>query len=148
MLSLFFFFFFCYDDLSSSSSSSSDRDDPSGTAVERAESEDIEIAATETVSGAGDFAADASSVDIGTTSSTSSGEEGMVSRTSAEEDEVSMDELRAVEAVFDSDSSASASKPKSAEGTVEEHATVGVITSAERVVETIPIAITSGGGTV
>ena len=57
----------------SSSSSSSDKDDPSGAAAEEVESEDTEIAAAETVSGAGDFAADASSVDIGTTSSTSSG---------------------------------------------------------------------------
>ena len=71
-----------------------------------------------------------------------------MSRTSAEEDEVSMDELRAVEAAFDSDSSASTSKPKSAEGIVEEHVTLGVVTSAERVVKTTPIAITSGGGTV
>jgi hypothetical protein len=83
--------------LSSSSSSSSYEGDPSGAVAERAESEDTEIAAVETVSGAGDFAADASSADIGTTSSTSSREDGMVSRTSAKEDEVSMDELRAAE---------------------------------------------------
>jgi hypothetical protein len=63
-----------------------------------------------------------------------------------------MDELRAAEAAFDSDSTTSASKPKSAEGAetgaVEEHATVGVVTSAERVVETTPITITNSGGTV
>ena len=59
-----------------------------------------------------------------------------------------MDELKAAEAAFDSDSTASASKLKFAEGAVEEHATVGVVTSAERVVETTPIAITSSGGTV
>uniref|UniRef100_A0A2N9H6U5 Aminotransferase-like plant mobile domain-containing protein n=1 Tax=Fagus sylvatica TaxID=28930 RepID=A0A2N9H6U5_FAGSY len=108
------------DDLSSSSSSSSDEGDPSGTAAERAES---------------------------TTSSTSSREEGMVSRTSAEEDKVSMDELRAAEAAFDSDSTTSASKPKSAEGTVEEHTTVEVVTSAERAVETTPITIATSGET-
>jgi hypothetical protein len=133
--------------LSSSSSSSSDEGDPSGAAAEIAESEDTEIAAAETVSSTGDFAADASSADIGTTSSTSFGEEGMVSRTSAEEDEVSMDELRAAEAAFDSDSTASASKPKSAEGTVEEHTTVEVVTSAERAVETSPITIATSGET-
>jgi hypothetical protein len=140
-------FFFVQDDLSSLSSSS-DKEDPSGAAAEEVESEDTEIAAAEAVSGADDFAAEASSADIGTASSASSGEEGMVSRTSAEEDEVSMDELKAAEAAFDSDSTASARKPKSAEGIAEEHTTVGVITSAEKVVETTPIAITSSGGTV
>jgi hypothetical protein len=67
---------------------------------------------------------------------------------STEDDEVSMDELEAAEASFDSTPVASASKPVSAEEAVEEHATVGVVTSAERVVETTPMAITSSGGTV
>jgi hypothetical protein len=42
----------------------------------------------------------------------------------------------------------SASKPISAEEAVEEHATVGVVTGAEKVVETTPVAVTSSGGTV
>jgi hypothetical protein len=133
--------------LSSSSSSSSDKDYPSRVAVKEAGSRDIEVDAVETISDAGDFAAKASSADKGTTSSTSSGEKGMMSRTSTEEDEMSMDELRAAEAAFDSDSTASASKPRSAKGTVEEHAIVEVITNAERVVETTPITIASNGET-
>uniref|UniRef100_A0A2N9FCT9 Aminotransferase-like plant mobile domain-containing protein n=1 Tax=Fagus sylvatica TaxID=28930 RepID=A0A2N9FCT9_FAGSY len=129
------------DDLSSSSSLS-DKDNPSGAAAEEVESEDTETAAAETVSGADDFAAEASSANEGTVSSTSSG-----ARTSAEEDEVSMDELEAAEAAFDSDSTASASRLESAEGAVEEHAIVGVVTGVEKVVETTPIAITSSDGT-
>uniref|UniRef100_A0A2N9EKP5 Uncharacterized protein n=1 Tax=Fagus sylvatica TaxID=28930 RepID=A0A2N9EKP5_FAGSY len=121
--------------------------DPSRVAVKEAGSRDIEVDAVETISDAGDFAAKASSADKGTTSSTSSGEKGMMSRTSTEEDEVSMDELRAAEAAFDSDSTASASKPRSTKGTVEEHAIVEVITNAERVVETTPITIASNGET-
>ena len=136
----------------SSSSSASDSSDPSRVAAERVESEDAEASAAEAVSGSDDFAVDISSVDKSVALSTSSWEEGMVAGTSAEEDEVSMDELRAAEAAFDSDSTAFASKPKSAEGAetgaVEEHETIGVVTSAERVVETTPITITSSGGTV
>uniref|UniRef100_A0A2N9EFT5 Aminotransferase-like plant mobile domain-containing protein n=1 Tax=Fagus sylvatica TaxID=28930 RepID=A0A2N9EFT5_FAGSY len=105
------------DDLSSSSSSS-DKDDPSRAAAEEIESEDTETAAAETVSGA-----------------------------STEDDEVSMDELEAAEAAPDSDSTAFASKPKSTEGAVEEHATIGVVTSVERLVETTPITVTNSGGT-
>uniref|UniRef100_A0A2N9ED66 Aminotransferase-like plant mobile domain-containing protein n=1 Tax=Fagus sylvatica TaxID=28930 RepID=A0A2N9ED66_FAGSY len=135
------------DDLDSSLSSSSDKGDPSGAAAERTESEDAKIAAAEIVSDARDFAAEASSADKSSTSSTSSGEEGMVSRASTEEDEVSMDELRVAEAAFDSDSTASASKPRSAEETVEGHVTVGVVTSARELLRT-PITITSSGGTV
>jgi hypothetical protein len=108
---------------------------------------DAEIAAAETVSGAENVAAEVSSVDESTASSTSSGEEGVEAGTSTEEDEVSMDELEAAEATFDSASTASASKPRSTEGTAEEHATVGVVTSAERVVETTPITIASSGET-
>jgi hypothetical protein len=65
-----------------------------------------------------------------------------------EDDEVSMDELEAAEASSESTPVASASKPISAEEAVEEHATVGIVTGAERVVETTPIAITSSGETV
>uniref|UniRef100_A0A2N9FSE6 Uncharacterized protein n=1 Tax=Fagus sylvatica TaxID=28930 RepID=A0A2N9FSE6_FAGSY len=79
---------------------------------------------------------------------TSSEDEDVVVKTSTEEDEVSMDELEAAEVSSDSTSVAFASKPISAEGAVEEHATVGVVTSVERVVETTPVIITSNGGTV
>ena len=131
----------------SSSSSSSDKEDSSGVAAEEVVSEDTEAAAAETVSDADNFATKASSANEGTVSSTSSEEEDIVSRTSAEEDEVSLDELKVAEAAFDSDSIASANRPKSAEGATEEHGTVGVVTGAEKVVETTPIAITSSGGT-
>ena len=141
------FLSFVYDDLNSSSSSSSDKGDPSRAVAKRIESEDAEIAAAETVSGAEDVAAEVSSTDKSTASSTSSGEKGVEAGTSTTEDEVSMDELKAAEATFDSASTASACKPRSAERTVEEHTTVGVVTSAERVVETTPITITSSGGT-
>jgi hypothetical protein len=72
----------------------------------------------------------------------------MVVGTTAEEDEVSLDELEGAETSSDGTPVASASRPKSAEGAVEERATVGIVTSAERVVETTPMAITSSGGTV
>jgi hypothetical protein len=133
--------------LSSSSSSSSDEGDPSGAAAERTESEDAEIAAAKTVFSAENTAAEASSTDESTASSTSSEDEDVVVRTSTEEDKVSMDELKAAEAVFYSTSTTSASEPRSAEGTVEEHATVGVVTSAERAVETSPITIATSGET-
>ena len=84
---------------------------------------------------------------MGNASSTSSRDEGVVVRTSTEEDEVSMDELKAAEAAFDSDSTASASEPRSAKGAVEEHTTVEVVTSAERAVETTPITIAISGET-
>uniref|UniRef100_A0A2N9J9H8 Aminotransferase-like plant mobile domain-containing protein n=1 Tax=Fagus sylvatica TaxID=28930 RepID=A0A2N9J9H8_FAGSY len=153
------------DDLSSSSSSS-DKDDPSGAAAKEIESEDTETAtaketenedtegaAAETVSGADDFTADISLADIGSLDTdaiinASSEEKDVEAGASTEDDEVSMDELGAVGATSDSDSTASASKPKSAEGAIEEHVTVGVVTGAERVVETTPIAVTSSGGTV
>ena len=134
--------------MNSSSSSSSDEGDPSGATAERTESVDAEIAATETVSGAKDVAAEVSFTDESTASSTSSGEKGVEAGTSTAEDEVSMDELKAAEASFDSACTTSACKPRSAEGTIEEHATVGVVTSAERVVETTPITITNSGRTV
>ena len=70
----------------------------------------------------------------------------MVAGTSTEEDEVSMDELEAAEAAFDNTPTASASNPRSVERTVDEHTTVGVVTSAARVVETTPITITSSDG--
>jgi hypothetical protein len=59
-----------------------------------------------------------------------------------------LDELEAAEASSDSTPVTSASKPISAEEAVEEHATVGVVTGAEKVVETTPVAVTSSGGTV
>ena len=58
-----------------------------------------------------------------------------------------MDELGAAGAASDSDSTASASKPKSAEGATEEQGTIGVVIGAEKVIETTSIAITSSGGT-
>jgi hypothetical protein len=133
--------------LSSSSSSSSDGDDPARAAVERTESEDAEIATAETVSSVEDVATEASSADESTASSTSSGNKDVEARTSIEEDEVSMDELKAAEAAFDSDSTASASEPRPAEGAVEEHTTVEVVTSAKRAVETTPITIATSGET-
>uniref|UniRef100_A0A2N9HQI6 Aminotransferase-like plant mobile domain-containing protein n=1 Tax=Fagus sylvatica TaxID=28930 RepID=A0A2N9HQI6_FAGSY len=132
------------DDLDSSSSSS----DPSGAAAEEIEREDAETGAAETVSDADDFSADISSIDTGAASGTSSGEKNVETRTSTEDDEVSMGELEAAEASSDSTLVASASRPISTEEAVEEHATVGVVTRAERVVETTPIVITSSGGTV
>ena len=135
---------FLQDDLDSSSSSS----DPSGAAAEEIEREDAETGAAETVSDADDFAADISSIDTGAASGISSGEKNVETRTSTEDDEVSMGELDAAEASFDSTPVASASRPISAEEAVEEHVNVGVVTHAERVVETTPIAITSSGGTV
>uniref|UniRef100_A0A2N9GXZ3 Aminotransferase-like plant mobile domain-containing protein n=2 Tax=Fagus sylvatica TaxID=28930 RepID=A0A2N9GXZ3_FAGSY len=118
-------------DLDSSSSSS----DLSRAAAEEIEGEDAEAGAAETVagaaetvSGANDFAADISSADIG----------------SIDTDAV----LKAAEASSESIPVASASKPISAEEAVEEHAAVGVVTDAEKVVETTPIAVTSSGGTV
>jgi hypothetical protein len=59
-----------------------------------------------------------------------------------------LDELEAAEASSDSTPVTSASKPISAEEAVEEHATVGVVTGAEKVVETTPVTVTSSGGTV
>ena len=133
--------------MSSSSSSSSDKDDPSGAAAERAESEDTEIAAAETISGTENVAAETSSADESTASSTSSRNKDVEAGTSTEEDEVSMDELKVAEAAFDSDSTASASEPRSAERTVEEHTTVKVITSTERAIKTTPITIATSGQT-
>uniref|UniRef100_A0A2N9IMU7 Aminotransferase-like plant mobile domain-containing protein n=1 Tax=Fagus sylvatica TaxID=28930 RepID=A0A2N9IMU7_FAGSY len=137
------------DDLSSSSSSSN-KDDPSGAAAEETESgnaevaaaeetesESTEAAAAEAVSGADDFTADISSADIGSLDTdaiinASSEEKDVEAGASTEDNEVSMDELGAAGAASDSDSTASASKPKSAEGVVEEHVTVGVVTGAEK----------------
>uniref|UniRef100_A0A2N9G9C9 Aminotransferase-like plant mobile domain-containing protein n=1 Tax=Fagus sylvatica TaxID=28930 RepID=A0A2N9G9C9_FAGSY len=135
------------DDLNSSSSSLSDRSDPSGAAAKGIRGEDVEVDAVEAVSDAKNVAAEVSSADESTASSTSSGEDHVVAGTSTEEDEVSMDELEAAEVSFDNASTASASNPRSAGGTVGEHATIGVVTSAERAVETTPITITSSGGT-
>ena len=128
--------------------SSSSRNDPSGAAVEEVEGEDAKVGAAETVSGADDFTADISSIDASATSFTSSEEGNMEAGVNTKDDEVSMDELEAAEASSESTPVASASKPISAEEAVEEHATVGVVTGAERVVETTPVAVTSSGGTV
>ena len=128
--------------------SSSSSSDPSGAATEEIERKGAEASAAETVSGADDFAADISSIDTSAALSTSSGEKNVEAGGSTEDDEVSMDELEAAEVSFDSTPVASASKPVSTEEAVKEHATVGVVTGAERVVETTPIAITSSGGTV
>ena len=133
--------------MDSSSSSLSDRSDPSGVAVEGIRGEDVGIDAAETVSDAETVAAEVNSADESTASSASSGGEGVVAGTSTEEDAVSMDELEAAEASFDNAPTASASNPRSAERTVEEHAIVGVVTSAARAIKTTPITITSNGGT-
>jgi hypothetical protein len=129
------------DSLSSSS-------DPSGAAAEEIEGEDAEAGAAETVSGADDFAADISSIDMSTALSISSREKNVEAGASTEDDGVSMDELEATETSFDSTPVASTSKLVSAEKVVKEHATVGVVTSAERVVKTTPTVVTSSGGTV
>jgi hypothetical protein len=135
--------------LDSSSSSS----DPSGATAEEIEGEDAEVGAAETVSGADDFAADISSADIGSIDtdavlSTSSEKNVEAGASTDDDDEVSMDGLEAVEASSESAPVTSASKLVSAEEAIEEHAAVGVVTDAERVVETTPIAVTSSGGTV
>ena len=109
---------------------------------------DAEASVAETISDADDFAADISSIDTSAALSTSSREKNVEAGASTEDDEVSMDELEAAEASFDNTPVASASKPVSAEEAVEEHATIGVVTSAEKVVETTPMAITSCGGTI
>uniref|UniRef100_A0A2N9IMQ7 Aminotransferase-like plant mobile domain-containing protein n=1 Tax=Fagus sylvatica TaxID=28930 RepID=A0A2N9IMQ7_FAGSY len=131
------------DDLDSSSSSS----DPSGAAAEEIEGEDAEAGATETVSGGDDFAADIGSINTDAVLSTSS-EKNVKAGANTDDDEVSMDELEVAEASSESTPVTSASKPIFAEEAAEEHATVGVVTNSERVVETIPIAVTSSGGTV
>uniref|UniRef100_A0A2N9GMT5 Aminotransferase-like plant mobile domain-containing protein n=1 Tax=Fagus sylvatica TaxID=28930 RepID=A0A2N9GMT5_FAGSY len=97
------------DDLDSSSSSS----DPSGAVEEEVERESVGAGVAETVSGAGDFAADISSADIGSVDtdaflSASSGEKDARAEVDTEDDEVSMDELEAAEASSESTPVASA----------------------------------------
>jgi hypothetical protein len=92
-------------------------------------------------------AAEVNSTDERTASGAFSRGEGMVAEASTGEDVVSMDELEAAEASFDDVPLASASNPRSVERIVDEHKTVGVVTSAVRAVETTPITITSSGGT-
>ncbi len=133
--------------MNSSSSSSSDRSDPSGAVAEGIRGEDVEVDAAEVVSDVENVAAEVSSADESTASSTSSGGESMVTRTSTEEDEVSMDELEAVETSSDNSPVTSASDPRSVERAIDEHITVEVVTSAARVVETTPIIVTSSGET-
>uniref|UniRef100_A0A2N9H1T0 Uncharacterized protein n=1 Tax=Fagus sylvatica TaxID=28930 RepID=A0A2N9H1T0_FAGSY len=91
----------------------------SPTGIEEIEDEDAEIDAAETVSDAETVAAEVNSAD----------------------------ERTASEASFDDVPLASASNPRSVERIVDEHTTVGVVTSAVRAVETTPITITSSGGT-
>jgi hypothetical protein len=79
--------------------------------------------------------------------SASSGEKDARAEVDTEDDEVSMDELEAAEASSESTPVASASKPMSAEEAVEEHATVGVVSGIEKIVETTPVVVTSSGGT-
>uniref|UniRef100_A0A2N9I278 Aminotransferase-like plant mobile domain-containing protein n=1 Tax=Fagus sylvatica TaxID=28930 RepID=A0A2N9I278_FAGSY len=103
-------------------------------------------------SSSSDFAADISSADIGSVDtdaflSASSGEKDARAEVDTEDDEVSMDELEAAEASSESTPVASASKPMSAEEAVEEHATVGVVSGIEKIVETTPVVVTSSGGT-
>uniref|UniRef100_A0A2N9GIR2 Aminotransferase-like plant mobile domain-containing protein n=1 Tax=Fagus sylvatica TaxID=28930 RepID=A0A2N9GIR2_FAGSY len=133
------------DDLDSSSSSS----DPSGAVEEEVERESVGAGVAETVSGAGDFAADISSADIGSVDtdaflSASSGEKDARAEVDTEDDEVSMDELEAAEASSESTPVASASKPMSAEEAVEEHATVGVVSAVAWIppcsIQVLPLA--------
>jgi hypothetical protein len=79
--------------------------------------------------------------------SASSGEKDARAEVDTEDDEVSMDELEAAEASSESTPVASASKPMSAEEAVEEHATVGVVSGIEKIMETTPVVVTSSGGT-
>jgi hypothetical protein len=92
-------------------------------------------------------AAEVNSADERTALGAFSGGEGMVAEASTEKDVVSIDELEAAEASFDDVPLASASNPRSVERIVDEHTTVGVVTSAVRAVETTPITITNSGGT-
>ena len=132
----------------SSSSPSSDKDGPPGAAAKETESEDTETAAAETVSGANNFIADSGSVDTDAILSASSGERAVEAGIDTEDNEVSMDELKAAEASSESTPVVSASRPLSAEEAVEEYVTIGVVTGAERVVETTPVAATTSGGIV
>ena len=81
----------------SSSSPSSDKDGPPGAAAKETESEDTETAAAETVSGADNFTADSGSVDTDAILSASSGERAVEAGIDTEDNEVSMDELKAAE---------------------------------------------------
>ena len=133
--------------------SQSSSSDPSGAVEEEVERASIGAGVVETASSADDFAADISSADIGSIDtdallSASSGEKDARAEVDTGDDEVSMDELEAAEASPDNTPATPASKAISVEEAVEEHATVGVVTEAERVVETIPVVVTSSGGTV
>uniref|UniRef100_A0A2N9IPB7 Aminotransferase-like plant mobile domain-containing protein n=1 Tax=Fagus sylvatica TaxID=28930 RepID=A0A2N9IPB7_FAGSY len=139
-------------DTETAAAEETESEDTEAVAAEEIESEDTEAAAAETVSGADDFTADISSADIGSLDTDAiinaySEEKDVEAGASTEDDEASMDELGAAGAASDSDSTAFASKPKSAEGATEEHGTIGVATGAEKVIETTSIAITSSGGT-
>jgi hypothetical protein len=141
------------EDVEAATAEETESESAEATAAEETESEGTEAAAAEAVSGAGDFTADISSPDIGSLDTdaiinASSEEKDVEAGASIEDDEVSMGELGATGAASDSGSTASVSKTMSAEEVIEEHVTVGVVTGAERVVETTPIAVTSSGGTV
>ena len=133
--------------------SQSSSSDPSGVVEEEVERASVGAGIAETVSGADDFAADISSGDIGSVDtdaflSASSGEKDARAEVDTGDDEVSMDELEAAKASPHSTPATPASKAISVEEAIEEHATVGVVTEAERVVETTPVVVTSSGGTV
>uniref|UniRef100_A0A2N9I2V0 Aminotransferase-like plant mobile domain-containing protein n=1 Tax=Fagus sylvatica TaxID=28930 RepID=A0A2N9I2V0_FAGSY len=125
------------DDLSSSSSSS-DRDDPSGAAAEEIESENAEVAAAEETESEGTEAVAAEAVSRGC------GSRGPVLKM-MRCPWVSWELQELLLTVIPLHLPA---KSMSAERVVEEHVTVGVVTGAERVVETTPITVTSSGGTV
>jgi hypothetical protein len=141
------------EDVEVTAAEGTDSEDVETATAAETESESTEAAAAEAVSGAGDFTADISSPDIGSLDTdaiinASSEEKDMEVGASVEDAEVSMGELGTKGAASDSGSTASASKTMSAEEVIEERVTVGVVTGAERVVEPIPITVTSSGGTV
>uniref|UniRef100_A0A2N9GHX4 Aminotransferase-like plant mobile domain-containing protein n=1 Tax=Fagus sylvatica TaxID=28930 RepID=A0A2N9GHX4_FAGSY len=109
------------DDLDSSSSSS----DPSGAVEEEVERESVGAGVAETVSGAGDFAADISSADIGSVDtdaflSASSGEKDARAEVDTEDDEKKLlKNMRLLES----------------------------FSGIEKIVETTPVVVTSSGGT-
>ncbi len=78
-----------------SSSSSSDRTDSSGAAAEEVEDEDAKIGAAEVVFYEETVLAEVASDDEATATDASSGEEGVVVEASIDENNISMDELKA-----------------------------------------------------
>ena len=129
-----------------SSSSSGDGTESFEAIAERVGGEDVETDAAEAVFEEETIATKAASAKETTAPDVSFGEEVAVAEASTNEDVVFMDELEATEASSDDVSTASASNPKSIERAVDEHVVVGVVTSAVRTVETMPVTITSSGG--